>query len=88
MKKANLWRKFDRMSIVLESISYLIVIFGPLLGIAMLILGGSAIRFAGLILLLVSILFALYHYSFSLLMRAVKEISNRLDSLRGPDPDS
>jgi hypothetical protein len=79
------WQNFDRMARVLGSLGYVVAVFGPLLGILMLIFSSTPVRIAGLVLIVGSILIALYHISFSLLMDAIRTLAPR-DVVEGPRP--
>lgn len=72
MDESFSWKSFDRVAKILESLGYIVAVFGPLTGIGMLILGDIAVKFMGIVTILASCLVALYHISFSLLMGAVK----------------
>ena len=80
------WQNFDRMARILESLGYMVAVFGPLLGIALLIFGSSQIRVLGLAVIVGSALTALYHISFSLLMDAVRTTTKRAETdVSSPD---
>ncbi|MBC8277453.1 MAG: hypothetical protein H8E46_04425 [FCB group bacterium] len=80
MEKQFSWKDFENMTKMLESIGYGVVIFGPLLGVALLIFGSTMIRIGGGIIILASLLIAVYHFSFSYLMHGIKEIMNKLQT--------
>jgi hypothetical protein len=73
------WQNFDRMSRVLESLGYMVAVFGPLIGVAILIFGSSVMRLMALVIIVASVLIALYHISFALLMDAVRSQLKRSD---------
>ena len=72
MESSFSWQNFDRMAHVLESLGYLVLIFGPLVGLGMMIFGSGMINVMGLVVMVGSILIALYHICFSLMMRAIR----------------
>jgi len=72
------WETLDRLAKTLQSIGYIVIVFGPLIGIVMLIMGETVIRFTGLAVIFGSILVALYHLSFSLVMTALHDVLNHL----------
>jgi hypothetical protein len=74
MKKSFSWRNFDRMSKAIESIGYVVLVFGPIFGISVAIFGSSMFRMMGFVIAGVSFLIAMYHFSFSLLMNGIKEL--------------
>ncbi len=79
MQKLFSWQNFDRMAKALESIGYVTIALGPLLGIGIMIFGGSAVSIlAGLGVIVASILIAMYHYSFALLMYSIRSLTVRL----------
>ncbi len=75
------WQRFERIARILESMGYLIAVFGPLLGVGMLVLGGGVIRVAGVGVIFGSILAAAYHIGFSMLMNAVRDVTKHLDTM-------
>jgi hypothetical protein len=83
------WHNFDRMARILESLGYMVAIFGPLLGIALLIFGPTLVRVLGLVIIVGSVLTALYHVSFSLLMDAIRTMIKRADAdVASPDTEA
>lgn len=72
------WEKLDRLAKTLQSIGYVVIVFGPLIGIVMLIMGETVIRFSGLAVIFGSILIALYHLSFSAVMIAIHDLLSHL----------
>lgn len=83
MDESFSWKNFDRMAKVLESLGYIVAVFGPLVGIGMLILGDMAVKFMGIVTIVASFLVALYHISFSLLMGAIRNL--RSGPVAAPD---
>lgn len=83
MDESFSWKSFDRMAKVLESMGYIVAVFGPLVGIGMLVLGDLAVKFMGIVTIVASFLVALYHISFSLLMGAIRNL--RSGQFAGPD---
>jgi hypothetical protein len=81
MEEPFSWDRFDRISKALQGFGYLAVIFGTVLGLALLIFGSSMVRMTGVAVLVGSILIAAYHFSFSLLMDAVHDIGRHLDTV-------
>ncbi|HEY3296739.1 MAG TPA: hypothetical protein VGL38_15010 [bacterium] len=79
MEEPFSWQRFDSIAKVLGSLGYLAAVFGPLTGIAMLVLGSTAVRLAGIVVIGASVLIAAYHISFSLLMNAVHDITRHLE---------
>ena len=77
------WQRFDRIAKVLEALGYVVAFFGPLAGIAMLIIGDWVTRILGISLILGSFLIAAYHISFSLLMSAVHDITKHIEAQSG-----
>jgi len=85
MEEPFSWKRFDSVARVLESLGYLAAVLGPLVGIAMLVLGSTPVRFMGIVVIGASVLIAAYHISFSLLMNAVHDITKHLE-LRDDSP--
>lgn len=79
MQKHFSWVSFDRMSAALEAMGYIIAVFGPLIGIALAILGSGFVRVTGVGIVFASILIALYHVSFSLLMNAIHQLQGEIN---------
>ncbi len=79
MEKSFSWQNFERMSKALESVGYVVAVFGPIIGIGLIIFGGSMMQLAGIGLIIASILIAMYHISFCLLMNAFKDIANQIE---------
>ncbi len=80
MEETCNWQRFDRIAKALESLGYLVAVFGPLVGIVLLVIGDWAIRGVGVMVIVASVLVAVYHISFSLLMNAIKDLSKHLDA--------
>jgi hypothetical protein len=78
------WQRFDRISKALESLGYLVAVFGPIAGIALLIFGDGIMRLMGVGVIVASALIAAYHISFSLLMNAVKDLTRHLEAINPP----
>lgn len=79
MEEPFSWQRFDRIAKTLEGLGYLVAFLGPLIGIAMLIIGDFVVRMLGLGLIVASFLAAAYHISFSLLMNAVHDITKHIE---------
>jgi hypothetical protein len=79
MEEPFSWQRFDRIAKTLEGLGYLVAFLGPLIGIAMLIIGDFVVRMLGLALIVGSFLAAAYHISFSLLMNAVHDITKHIE---------
>ncbi|MBL0061435.1 MAG: hypothetical protein IPP40_12280 [bacterium] len=73
------WRSFDRMSQVLQSVGYVVIVFGTIAGLLIATMGESLVRLAGIFTVALSILLGLYHVSFSMLMAAMHNMIRRLD---------
>jgi len=85
MERRFSWQHFDQTSRALESLGYVVVFFGPVIGILLLIFGSGAFKLTGLAVILASLLVALYHFSFSLLMNSIRQIEIELHKLKeGP----
>jgi cyanate permease len=80
MEESFSWQRFERISKALESLGYLVAVFGPLVGIALLIIGDWTMRLMGIGVIVASALVAAYHISFSLLMNAVHDLTKRIES--------
>lgn len=80
MEEPFSWQRFDRIAKTLEGLGYLVAFLGPLVGIALLIVGDFVIRVIGLTLIIGSFLAAAYHISFSLLMNAIHDITKHLEA--------
>lgn len=78
------WTSFDRTARALQSLGYLVAVFGPLAGLGMIVFGDTVIRLAGVAVLLASFLIALYHISFSLLMSALRDLAKGKDTEKTP----
>ncbi|NUO20160.1 hypothetical protein HUU59_12000 [bacterium] len=76
------WRSFDRMSQVLQSVGYVVVVFGTITGLIVTAMTDSYIRLAGVMLIVLSVLIGLYHVSFSMVMTAMHKLMSRLDAGR------
>lgn len=72
------WETLDRLAKTLQSIGYIVIVFGPIVGLVMLIMGETMIRMTGLAIIFGSILIALYHLSFSLVMIALHDLLKHL----------
>lgn len=79
------WRSYDRMSQVLQSVGYVVVVFGTIAGLVIVAMGESLMRLGGFFLIGFSILLGLYHVSFSMVMTAMHRVMRRLDG--GKDID-
>jgi hypothetical protein len=79
MEEPFSWQRFDRIAKTLEGLGYLVAFLGPLIGIAMLIIGDFVVRMLGLAMIVGSFLAAAYHISFSLLMNAVHDITKHIE---------
>ncbi len=80
MEKSFSWKHFDRMSKALESIGYVVMVFGPILGIALVVFGSTMFRLVGLAIVVASFLIAMYHISFSLLMNGIHDLKKHLET--------
>jgi hypothetical protein len=80
MEDSFSWQRFDRIAKTLEGLGYLVAFLGPLVGIALLIVGDTVVRVVGLAMIFGSFLTAAYHISFSLLMNAVHDITKHIES--------
>ncbi len=76
MESSFSWQNFDRMAHVLESLGYLVLIFGPITGLGMLFFGSGMISAMGIVVIVVSVLIALYHICFSLMMHALHGLTS------------
>jgi hypothetical protein len=81
MEQPFSWRSFDQMARALQSIGYLVVVFGPLVGLAVVIMGAGMMRVVGIGIIGASVFLAMYHMSFSLLMNAMHDMVKRLESV-------
>ena len=79
MDKPFSWHHFERMSKTLESLGYVVIVFGPLAGIGLLVFGSTMFKVSGILLILASFLISMYHVSFSLLMNGIRELKKMLD---------
>lgn len=77
MNKKFSWNDFESMSKLLESIGYAVLVFGPLTGAALLIFGPVSLKILGVLTIIASMLIALYHFSFALLMNGIRESLNQ-----------
>lgn len=68
MDKSFSWENFERMAKALESLAYIVLVCGPLLGLSLIIFGELLFKMVGLAIIFASILITVYHLSFSLLM--------------------
>lgn len=73
------WRSFDRMSQVLQSVGYVVIVFGTLGGLALAIMGESLMRLVGLVAVAMSILLGLYHMSFAMVMLAMHNLLRHIE---------
>lgn len=73
------WRSYDRMSQLLQSVGYVVVVFGTIAGLFILAMGESLMRLVGLFTVAASVLLGLYHVSFSMLMTALHNMIRRMD---------
>ncbi len=74
------WQNFNRMSKALESIGYIVLVFGPILGLSIVIFGSTMFRLVGIIIIFASFLIAMYHFCFSLMMHGIAVLKLQLDS--------
>jgi hypothetical protein len=72
------WESLDRLAKTLQSIGYIVIVFGPIIGLVMLVMGETVIRLSGLAVIIGSILIALYHLSFALVMSALHDVVRHL----------
>ena len=79
MEESFSWQRFARIAKTLEGLGYMVAFLGPLVGIALLIVGDMVVRIVGLALIFGSFLTAAYHISFSLLMNAIHDITKHLE---------
>ena len=79
MEESFSWQRFDRIAKTLEGLGYLAAFLGPLMGIALLIVGDFVVRIIGLAMIVASFLTAAYHISFSLLMNAIHDLTKHLE---------
>ncbi len=79
MEEPFSWQRFDRIAKTLEGLGYLVAFLGPLIGIAMLLVGDFLVRMLGIGLIVASFLVAAYHISFSLLMNAVHDLTRHME---------
>jgi len=84
MEQSFSWRSFDQMARALQSVGYLVVVFGPLIGLAILVLGSGMMRVVGVAVIGASLILALYHMSFSLLMNSIHDLAKRLEDVERP----
>ena len=83
MRSKFSWKDFDNMSKILESAGIAILVFGPLTGITLIILGSVIIKIAGVCVIVGSVVTCIYHFSFSMLMNSIKEIMQQLQKADG-----
>ena len=76
------WDNFDRIAKTLLSLGYVMIVIGPLVGLVMMVMGDTLVRFTGIAVIAGSIFIALYHISFSLLMGALHEVIRHLPDTR------
>jgi len=81
MEKQFSWKEFENVSRTLELLGTGVIILGLIVSIAMIIFGSSIIRIGGIALIFGSLVVAVYHYSFSMLMNGIKEIMKRLEHI-------
>ncbi|MCL4305598.1 hypothetical protein KJZ99_06765 [bacterium] len=79
------WRSYDRMSQILQSVGYVVVVFGTIAGLFIAATSESLLRLAGVFIVAMSILLGLYHVSFSMLMTAMHNMIRRMDGERAPE---
>ncbi len=79
MEKSFSWQNFDRMAKALESVGYVVAVFGPIIGIALIIFGSSMMQLGGIGLIIASVLIAMYHISFVLLMHGMKDLTDQVE---------
>lgn len=79
MGKQFSWKEFENVSKTLELLGTGVIILGLIVSVLMIIFGSSIIRIGGIVLIFVSLIVAVYHYSFSMLMNGIKEIMQRLE---------
>ena len=84
MDQSFSWQNFDRMAHVLETLGFFVLILGPLIGLGMLIFASGYLSIIGLVVILGSVLVALYHISFSFLMHAIRGIIRDIPKLETP----
>ena len=71
MEESKFWPMFERTRASFEALAIVIVIFGPITGIVLLIMGDLLVKMVGLGVIFFSMLLALYHLGYSMLMRAI-----------------
>ncbi|HEB84632.1 MAG TPA: hypothetical protein ENI92_06475 [Bacteroidetes bacterium] len=79
MENAKMWREFDRTQRALDSIGLFVVLVGVLSGIILIVVAPLLIKLAGVCIVAGSLLVGLYHYSFSLLMKAIRTMCSAMD---------
>jgi len=82
MEKSFSWKNFDRMSKALESLGYVVIALGPVLGVAFIIFGNTIFMFTGIVVIFASFLIALYHISFSLLMNGMRDLTKQIEEYK------
>ena len=60
MEQPFSWRSFDQMARALQSVGYLVIVFGPLVGLAVVILASGMMRVVGIAVIGASFFLALY----------------------------
>lgn len=66
------------MSHALESLGYVVMVLGPLLGIGFIVFGNTIFLITGVLIIFASFLISLYHLSFSLLMNGMRDLTRML----------
>ncbi len=80
------WDSFDRIAKTLQSLGYVLIVFGPIIGCVLLVMGDTVIRLSGLVVIAASVFVALYHISFLLLMTAVHDLTKHISDLEKGHP--
>lgn len=80
------WRSFDRMSQVLQSVGYVVIVFGSIAGIVMVAVGDNVVRMMGFVTIGASVLVCLYHMSFSMLMSAFHDLAEHVEKQLSQKP--
>ena len=73
MERTFSWKKYDRMARTLESLAYVVIVVGPIVGVEFILQGDLAARLSGVAMIFGSILISMYHMSFALLMDGIRE---------------
>ena len=82
------WKNYHRWADTLQSIGFVFLIIGPLVGIVLLVVGDLMLKLMGVIAIAASILICLYHMSFCLLMNAIEQIKDQLTGPGGSEPEA